>query len=278
MRLFNSDVEKGDRRQLPLEEGEEEGEEGASREDAPRSFFELRQRTLIGLDPAPAFRLVCLSLLRKLEAPAQDLHYAEVEDSLGRYFRLLDAHMQKFATLHETLKEAADRAALVLSLVTEGQELSAPVTTMGSAIGLLQESMRAIAVVLLACGETQKRTLELKMTIQMAAAEGGEDAPALASFSSLASFLEEAVAMCNNLRRKHEELQQQRIRAMSAVAEAKGALAAEGLIPAQASGTGTSPMPSARLQNRGNPEAKRPLDEETLPESSVGVTTLSPPT
>merc|ERR1712194_220149 len=130
--------------------------------------------------------------------------YSEAEDALNRYCRLLEADMQKFATLHETLQDAAETKALP----HESRKT-------------LTEGMREIAVVLLACGEMQRRALDLKMGAQRSIADSFADTPPLVSFAKFADFLEKALAVSDQLRRKHEELQQQRMRAMASVAEAR---------------------------------------------------------
>merc|ERR1712194_109948 len=71
----------------------------------------------------------------------------------------------------------------------------------------LTEGMREIAVVLLACGEMQRRALDLKMGAQRSIADSFANTPPLVSFAKFADFLEEA--------------QQQRMRAMASVAEAR---------------------------------------------------------
>merc|ERR1719356_259479 len=115
-------------------------------EDIIRSFFELRQRALVGMDQVSAFLIVALGLLRKLRTNAKgSVLYGEVEDALGRYFRLLDADMQKFATLHETLREPADKASLNADGCKEA------VAASQTARALLHNGMKEIAAVLLAC-------------------------------------------------------------------------------------------------------------------------------
>merc|ERR1712060_68465 len=87
-----------------------EGPEGS--EDPCRSFFDLRQKTLAGMELNSVFRIAALGLLRKLRTNTKgSVLYAEVEDALGAHFRLLDADNQKFAALHETLREASERQA-----------------------------------------------------------------------------------------------------------------------------------------------------------------------
>eukprot|EP00405_Crypthecodinium_cohnii_P034974 CAMPEP_0206534066 /NCGR_PEP_ID=MMETSP0325_2-20121206/5330_1 /ASSEMBLY_ACC=CAM_ASM_000347 /TAXON_ID=2866 /ORGANISM="Crypthecodinium cohnii, Strain Seligo" /LENGTH=289 /DNA_ID=CAMNT_0054030811 /DNA_START=101 /DNA_END=970 /DNA_ORIENTATION=- len=243
MRLRNSDLDEGDRGGGGAEFDENEFES----EDGPvESFFDLRQRTLVGLDSACAFRIVAPSLLRKLrENKRGTLLYAEVEDALGRYFRLLDADMQKFANLHETLGEAVAKyesgtstaaansaeAAASNSASTRSKSLGgnngSPVAVK-AARAILVEAMREIAVVLLACGEMQRRALELKMTTQRAMAESNDGVIAYVSFTKCVDFFEEALHFCDSLRKKHEELHHQRMRAMATAAEARVASSASG--------------------------------------------------
>merc|ERR1712194_440394 len=186
------------------DELEEEEDDGAC-----RSFFDLRQRCLVGLDQGSAFRVVALAAVRKLRTNVKgSVLYSEVEDALNRYCRLLEADMQKFATLHETLQDAAERKDGGPALPHESRKT-------------LTEGMREIAVVLLACGEMQRRALDLKMGAQRSIADSFADTPPLVSFAKFADFLEEALAVSDQLRRKHEELQQQRMRAMASVAEAR---------------------------------------------------------
>lgn len=206
MRLLNSDVDEAERVCLAPEEDLEEKEGGA---EGLRSFFELRQRTLLGMDPLPAFRLVVLGLLRKLRTNAKGtVLYLELEDALGRYFRLLDSDMQRFASLHETLRDA-----------THKEDVSA----VSGSRALLLDGMRQIAVVLLACGEVQQRSLDMKIGAQMSISQSSVSAPAHVSFTKYAEFFEEALAVCDQLKKKHEELQQLRIRAMASAVDAKTA-------------------------------------------------------
>jgi len=212
MRHYNIDVEESDRNYVPnlddLGEELEEEDDGTC-----RSFFDLRQRILVGLDQSSSFRLVALAVVRKLQNNLKgSVLYSEVEDALNRYCRLLEADMQKFATLHKTLQEAAEK---------EEPGTSSSCTAMVAARAILADGMREIAVVLLACGEMQRKALDLKMSAQRSIADSFEDAPPLVSFSKFAEFLEEALAVSDQLRRKHEELQQQRMRAMASVAEAR---------------------------------------------------------
>lgn len=214
MRLHNSDVDEAER-SGPHDHDEDELE---FEEEEVESFFDLRQRTLVGMDQMSAFRIVALGVLRKLRTNLKgSVLYGEVEDALGRYFRLLDGDMQKFASLHETLRDAADRQ--------DPKATGAERTALAAAQSILLEAMREIAVVLLACGEMQRRALDLKMMAQRSISEQ-RTGPPLISFSKFAEFLEEALAVCDQLRRKHEELHQQRMRAMAGVAEARVAAAA----------------------------------------------------
>eukprot|EP00929_Paragymnodinium_shiwhaense_P010118 TRINITY_DN114607_c0_g1_i1.p1 TRINITY_DN114607_c0_g1~~TRINITY_DN114607_c0_g1_i1.p1 ORF type:complete len:250 (+),score=82.52 TRINITY_DN114607_c0_g1_i1:113-862(+) len=228
MLLYNADVEEGDRQYLSAEH--EDGED-----EARQAFFDLRQRTLQGMEQLPAFRVVSLGLLRKLRTNMRGaLLYGEVEDALGRYFRLLDSDMQKFASLHETLKDAADKlpsstsaassSSLGISFFEPAPSPLAP--AVAAAQSQLHEGMRQIAVVLLACGEMQRRALDLKLSAQRAVAQCDASGSAVASFGSFADFLDEALAVGEQLRRRREELQQLRMRAMASVVDAKMAAAA----------------------------------------------------
>lgn len=217
MLLYNADVDEAERLRSPYNEEEPVDEDGLS--DACKTFFDLRQRTLIGMNENPAFRLVALGLLRKLRTNQRGtVLYGEVEDALGRYFRLLDADMQRFASLHEVLNETAEK---------QNRTESRPIVKDATAatVGLLQQGMREIAVVLLACGEMQRKALDLKMSAQRSIAESDELEPPLVSFGTFAEFIEEAMAVSDQLRRKHEELQRLRMKAMESVV---GASTAEG--------------------------------------------------
>eukprot|EP00933_Yihiella_yeosuensis_P030898 TRINITY_DN24449_c1_g1_i1.p1 TRINITY_DN24449_c1_g1~~TRINITY_DN24449_c1_g1_i1.p1 ORF type:complete len:240 (+),score=48.68 TRINITY_DN24449_c1_g1_i1:94-813(+) len=235
MRLYNSDLEESERNyQLDEDddidhEHEDEAEVGVS-----RSFFDLKQKALLGMDQMPAFRVVALGLLRKLRSTMKcTVQYSEVEDALGRYFRLLDADMQKFANLHETLRDALQKTTSEKAL----PECSSGKEARTAGLSLLNEGMREIAVVLLACGEMQRRALDLKIDTQKSIAQSGAGTPPLASFSKFADFFEEALGVCDQLRRKREELQQQRIRAMASLTEAR--LAAQA-VAGGAAGNGSS--------------------------------------
>lgn len=227
MRLYNADEAESDRRRQW-----EDPELDDEAEDACCTFFDLRQRTLVGLDPTSAFRIVALGLLRKLRTNSRGtVLYGEIEDALGRYFRLLDADMQRFATLHEALREPADKA-----LGAEGCKEAAAAAQ--AAQSLLHSGMREIAGVLLACGEMQKRALDLKMGAQRSISDARSSAVPLVSFGKFSQFLEEALAVCDQLRRKHEELQQIRLKAMASAMDAKMAAAAAA---AAQSGAGKKP-------------------------------------
>lgn len=247
MRHYNIDVEEAERNYLPQDELEldDEGENGSC-----TSFFDLRQRTLLGVDQMSAFRIVALGVLRKLRTNVKgSVLYSEVEDALNRYCRLLEADMQKFASLHETLQEAADR-----QKQHGGPTNAVAATALAAARSLLLEGQREIAVVLLACGEMQRRALDLKMSAQRSIAESEEDAAPLVSFSRFADFLEEALAVSDQLRRKHEELQQQRMRAMTSAMEARaaagsvaGSLASSPRRPTTSAASGGLPSRGAAL-------------------------------
>mmetsp|Transcript_1038 Transcript_1038/g.2614 ORF Transcript_1038/g.2614 Transcript_1038/m.2614 type:complete len:260 (-) Transcript_1038:21-800(-) len=246
MLLFNIDLDEADRN---LPDHRDEGDlEDAGEDDVCQAFFDLRQRTLVGMEPLPAFRVVALGLLRKLRtSPRSGVLYAEVEDALGRYFRLLDVEMQRFASLHETLRAAVDRDGRFVA--ERGSSAAAAVE---AALALLHEGMRQIAVVLLACGDMQKRALDLKMGAQRSVSQSEHDSPPLASFSRFAEFLEEALAVEDQLRRKHEELQQLRMRAMASVVDARASMAAASAA-SPASGTGVACGP----QVLGNPSSPK---------------------
>merc|ERR1740121_3628050 len=108
MRLYNADVDEAERHYAEEDTDTDSGDE----EDPCRSFFDLRQRAMAGMELNSMFRIASLGLLRKSRTNTQgSVLYAEVEDALGSHFRLLDADTQKFATLHETLREASERQA-----------------------------------------------------------------------------------------------------------------------------------------------------------------------
>eukprot|EP00434_Breviolum_minutum_P014097 symbB.v1.2.012430.t1/scaffold849.1/size158081/13 len=218
MRLCNADVDEAERNPAEFEDFDEpEDEDGGDGGGSSKSFFDLRQRTLSGMDLMPAFRVVVLGLARKLKNNTKDsILYSEVEDALGRYFRVLDADMQRFANLHEILRDAADKGGAAAAGYAAS---SAVLGTHNAGVGLLHEGMREIAVVLLACGEMQRQCLDLKLDAQRSIATSAKT-PHI-SYSKYADFLDEALALCDQLRRKHEELQQQRIRAMAKLTEAK---------------------------------------------------------
>mmetsp|Transcript_97295 Transcript_97295/g.261376 ORF Transcript_97295/g.261376 Transcript_97295/m.261376 type:complete len:274 (-) Transcript_97295:39-860(-) len=232
MRLHNADVDEADRGQPIDFDGSDCEEEGVE------SFFDLRQRVLVGMDQMSAFRIVALGVLRKLRTNVKGtVLYGEVEDALGRYFRLLDADMQKFASLHETLRDAADKydpsnaGGVSGGTTITPRGTSSVASALAAASAILLEAMREIAVVLLACGEMQRRALDLKMTAQRAITESRERVAPSVSFSKFVEFLEEALAVCDQLRRKHEELHQQRMRAMAAAADARVAASKAGAAP-----------------------------------------------
>lgn len=214
MRLYNADVDEAERNYSEEEDPDHADE---AEEDPCRSFFELRQRTMAGMELNSVFRIASLGLLRKLRTNTKgSVLYAEVEDALGSHFRLLDADNQKFAALHETLREASERQSKH-SVVPNSAAAAASTT----ALSILSEGMREIAVVLLACGEMQKRALDLKLSSQHSISESDMYEPALVSFSKFADFLEKALAFGDQLRRKHVELHQLRMRAMASVVEAR---------------------------------------------------------
>lgn len=226
MRLCNIDVDEAERggTSSAAHADEPELEDSGERENgdgACRSFFDLRQRTLVGMDQLSAFRIVALGLLRKLQSNARGaLLYGEVEDGLNRYLRILEADMQKFVSLHDVLHEAANK---------QERGDSVPVTRALSGLSgndprvLLENGQKEIAAVLLACTQMQKRALDLKMGTQRAISESKVGAPPLVSFGRLHEFLQESLAICDQLRRKHEELQQVRMRAVAGLAEARAA-------------------------------------------------------
>mmetsp|Transcript_103191 Transcript_103191/g.291380 ORF Transcript_103191/g.291380 Transcript_103191/m.291380 type:complete len:246 (+) Transcript_103191:155-892(+) len=206
MLLYNADVDESERNYRKQDDlAGEEDDDDDNDDGVRRSFFDLRQRTLLGLDQLPAFRVVALGLLRKLRTNLRGaILYGEVEDAMARYFRLLDNDMQRFASLHETLRDAADKLP---------QE------------GLLLDGMREIAVVLLACGEMQRKALDLKLSAQRSASMSDVAVPPLASFERFAIFLENALAVSDQLRKKHEELQQLRMRAWASAMDSRAAAA-----------------------------------------------------
>jgi len=72
-------------------------------------------------------------------------------------------------------------------------------------------------------GLQEPAVLDLKMGTQRAISESKVGAPPLVSFGRLHEFLQESLAICDQLRRKHEELQQVRMRAVAGLAEARAA-------------------------------------------------------
>eukprot|EP00927_Polykrikos_kofoidii_P039880 TRINITY_DN34179_c0_g1_i1.p1 TRINITY_DN34179_c0_g1~~TRINITY_DN34179_c0_g1_i1.p1 ORF type:complete len:281 (+),score=45.55 TRINITY_DN34179_c0_g1_i1:299-1141(+) len=222
MLLYNADVDESERN----ERHDDLCDEQNGDDECRQSFFDLRQRTLLGMDQQSSFRVVCLGLLRKLRTNLRGaVLYNEVEDALGRYFRLIDSDMQRFASLHETLLHGVGRlenssgGRVSVSSGADGSSVAAAIT-------LFHEGMREIAVVLLACGEMQQRALDLKMSAQWSASQSDGGSPPLASFSRFAEFLEEALAVSDQLRRKHEELQNIRMRAMASMVDAQLSLSA----------------------------------------------------
>merc|ERR1719203_1306508 len=174
------------------------------------------------MDQNSAFRITALGLLRKLQTHTKgSVLYAELEDALGSYFRLLDADAQKFASLHDVLRGHADK----LQPRFRGASSAAAIAT-ASARTALSEAMREIAVVLLACGEMQRTALDLKVAAQFAISEATGTTPPLISFQRFADFLEKALDFNHQLRKKHVELHQQRMRAMASVVDAQAAQAA----------------------------------------------------
>lgn len=224
MYLYNSDVDASDHATSPAEEGQDDDDATP----VTPSFFELRQRALLGMEQGSAFMVVALGLLRKLRSSTKSpLSYAEIEDGLGRYFRILDADSERFATLYEVLKSAAAKHVeeqLPEFLGSPCKETAAQVAE--EAAAMLSDGMQEIAVVLLACSKMQRRSLDLKMAAQRSLAESDDDQPALISFSRFGKFFEEALDVYDQLKRKHEELQQRRLKAMARVMDAKAAVAA----------------------------------------------------
>merc|ERR1740123_2265073 len=145
MRLYNVDVDEPERMYVE----EESSDLADCEEEKCRSFFDLRQRALGGMELNSVFRIAALGLLRKLRTNTKgSVLYAEVEDALGSHFHLLDSDTQKFATLHETLREASERQSKHCAAPN-----SAAAAASAAALATLSEGMREIAVVLLACGE-----------------------------------------------------------------------------------------------------------------------------
>mmetsp|Transcript_103290 Transcript_103290/g.205297 ORF Transcript_103290/g.205297 Transcript_103290/m.205297 type:complete len:240 (-) Transcript_103290:228-947(-) len=230
LHLTNVDAE--DRRRSPSPNVHEEPElEERTDDTSCRSFFELRQRILAGMDQVSAFRIVALGLLRKLHpSVARTVLYVEVEDALNRYLRIVDLDLQKFVSLHDIFRTAAEKqetdAKAVAKDCKDGG--SAAVAASTAATSLLNEGMHEIAAVLLACSQMQKRALDLKVGAQRTISESDGTGPPLVSFTKIVEFLQEAIAVCDQLRKKHEELQQTRIRAMATFAEAKARVGSNG--------------------------------------------------
>jgi hypothetical protein len=153
--------------------------------------------------------------------------------AFSRYFRLLDGDMQRFATLHETFSSTADEQDKV--------SCGRPDAATASAIAKLRDGMREIAVVLLACGEMQKRALDLKVSAQQSVAEADEETPALVSFAKFTEFVEDALALSDQIKRKHEELQLRRMKTMAEVVSARVSSSAKAVAnsPTKSAGEGT---------------------------------------
>mmetsp|Transcript_43972 Transcript_43972/g.104072 ORF Transcript_43972/g.104072 Transcript_43972/m.104072 type:complete len:222 (-) Transcript_43972:17-682(-) len=213
MLLFNADVDESERGAMPSEHYVEE---------SCQSFYDLRQRLLAGMDSVPAFNIVALGLVRKLRTNLRgSVLHSEVEDAFSRYFRLLDTDTQRFVSLHETLSETVEKYGGSIS-GTSGSTAAAPQSgPAAAALGKLRDSMREIAVVLLACGEMQRKALELKLAAQESAMAADKGLRPLVSFARVADFIEEAMMVADQLRRKHEELQHTRVNAMGDVVAAK---------------------------------------------------------
>lgn len=212
MLLFNADIDKAEHLQIADEdEDDDDGDDSRS-----RLFFDLRQRALHGMEPIPAYRVVSLGLLRKLRTNQRGtILYNEVEDALGRYFRLLDIEMQRLCSLHDTFKELSEQP--VMQIAPE-------------AANLVKDGMREIAVLLIACGEMQRRALELKLGAQRSISEIEDVDRPLVSFGKFAEFLQDALGISDQLRRKHKDLQQLRVKAMEKLVDAKSAIASTGAI------------------------------------------------
>jgi hypothetical protein len=211
MLLYNADIAKAEHLQTA-----DEDEDGSDDDSSSRAFFDLRQKALHGMEAVPAYRVVSLGLLRKLRTNKQGtILYNEVEDALGRYFRLLDSDMQRFSSLHDTLQELSEQP--VMRIATE-------------AASLLKEGMREIAVMLISCGMMQRRALELKLGAQRSIAETEDEDRPLVSFEKFAEFLEDGLSTADQLRRKYTDLQQLRSKAMEKVVDAKTAMVSTGEI------------------------------------------------
>jgi hypothetical protein len=242
MLLYNADIDEAERNHVSEDLEEDDIFEACS---PHQSFFDLRQRTLLGMEQLPAFRVVALGLLRKLRTNKQgSVLYGEVEDALGRYFRLMDADMQRFVSLHETFGDMSGQPILQV----------AP-----AARTLVKDGMHEIAIVLLACSEMQQKALDLKLGCQRSIAENEEDGCPIVSFQTFAGFIEEALAVSDQLRRKHEELQQLRLKAMERVVDAKVAAASSsGSDSGQGSpayGSPSSGSPAGYAKGAGSAEA-----------------------
>merc|ERR1712063_183301 len=134
-----------------------------------------------------------------------------VEETLNRFFRLLDAHMQAFASLHTSLDDTEKQALKCCNLPNDsndGSSLTSPCAVRTSstpseqvtgAAFLLKETMREIAVVLLACDRMQHRVLEFKMDAADAIAQSGDGKLPRISFVSFAEFIEQALAFSSHV-------------------------------------------------------------------------------
>jgi len=242
MLLFNADLDEA--AQNALRAVENIGDLDADGVQNPyQRFFDLRQMALSKMEPSSAFRIVALGLMRKLRMNIRGtVLLCEVEDAFSRYFRLLDGDMQRFATLHETFSSTA---AEEQNKVFGGR----PDAATAGAIAKLRDGMREIAVVLLACGEMQKRALDLKVSAQQSVAESDEATPALVSFTKFTEFVEDALGLSDQIRRKHEELQLRRMKTMAEVVSARVSSSAKAVAssPTKSGGDGTpTQMLSAR--------------------------------
>lgn len=213
MLLYNADLDEAEQASLFRAIQVEDENADICKEDSCQAFFDLRQRALVGMEQLPAFRIVAFGLLRKLRTNLRGtVLYGEVEDAFSRYFRLLDVDMQKFVSLHETLNATVEK---------EESESRRVDSQMAAALSTLKDSMRQVAVVLMACGEMQKRALELKIGAQQSISASDGLAPPLVSFAKFAEFLEDSMAVSDQLKRKHEEMQNTRMQAMASVVSAR---------------------------------------------------------
>merc|ERR1719240_857179 len=224
MLLYNADVDPDVLNGLFLAgQGVEEVDDMDEKVNCRQHFFELRQRTLSNMDLQPAFRITAFGLLRKLRTNVRgNILYVEVEETLDHYFRLLDAHMKDFASLHDSLDAIEKQAHSCSNLTKEDAAPLSPISltrqrNIAASEQMLRETMREIAVVLLACDRMQYRALGFKMDAADASAHGDDDEPAKISFMSFAEFMEEALNFSDQVRRKHSELQQSLLRATGLV-------------------------------------------------------------